>query len=216
MNEAVKKRFAYWQCALLGLALGAGGLDAFGQSDPADPGASAPEINYQSAFSNYQPYVEQEPASWTQVHEEVAGVPGAAGHAGHEATVMTATSEAPAALPGGQEGLAPIPMPEPEAASPPAGPMAAPAGAIVGAGVIRQIDKPNAKVKITHDPIAALGWPGMTMFFRLKDPAVADRIKEGEKVDFYLEKSSAGYVISGFRKSTPGHDMRDMPEGEKK
>ena len=107
-------------------------------------------------------------------------------------------------------------MPGPEASSPPAEPMAAPPGAIVGAGVIQQIDKANAKVKITHDPIAALGWPRMTMFFRLKDPALADHIKEGDKVDFYLEKSSSGYVISGFRKSMTGHDMGDAPEGEKK
>jgi len=72
----VKKRFAYLQCAFLGLALVAGSLDAFGRPDPADPGAPVPEVNYRSAFSDYQSYHEPEPVSWKQIHEEVAGVRG--------------------------------------------------------------------------------------------------------------------------------------------
>ncbi|MDP1989752.1 MAG: copper-binding protein [Syntrophales bacterium] len=216
----MKKQFAFWQCALMGMVLGAGSAAAFGQSvarpDPADPGASAPEVIYRSAFSNYQPYVEQEPASWTQINEEVTGIPGAAGHAGHTAAAMNASPEAPAVVSSGHEGHAAMAMPEPAASSPSAEPMAAPPGAIVGTGVIQQIDKANAKVKITHDPIAALGWPRMIMFFRLKYPALADGINEGDKVDFYLEKSSSGYAISGFRKSMTRHDMGDAPEGEKK
>ncbi len=200
----------------MGIVLGVGSAAAFGQPDPADPGVRVPAVNYRSDFSDYQPYKEQEPVSWKQIHEEVAGIPGVTGHAGHDAAAMTASPQAPDAVPTGNEGLAAMAMPEPEASSPPAGPTTAPAGAIVGTGVIQQIDKANAKVKITHDPIAALGWPRMTMFFRLKDSAIADRIKEGEKVDFYLEKSSSGYVISGFREALPGHDTRDMPAGEKK
>ncbi|MEO8009000.1 MAG: copper-binding protein, partial [Betaproteobacteria bacterium] len=62
----------------------------------------------------------------------------------------------------------------------------------------------------THDPIDALGWPKMTMFFRLKDSALADQVKEGDKVDFSLEKSASGYVISQIRKSAAGHDMKQV------
>jgi len=74
-------------------------------------------------------------------------------------------------------------------------------------GVVQGIDKANGKVKLTHDPIAALGWPKMTMFFRLKDDTLADQVKEGDKVEFTLEKSASGYVISRFQKSAPSHDM---------
>ena len=80
------------------------------------------------------------------------------------------------------------------------------AAVITGTAIVQGIDKANGKVKLTHDPIDALGWPKMTMFFRLKDRALADQVKEGDKVDFSLEKSASGYVISGFRKSEAGHD----------
>ena len=81
---------------------------------------------------------------------------------------------------------------------------------ITGTGVVQGIDKANGKVKLTHDPIAALGWPKMTMFFRLKDSALADQVKEGDKVEFSLEKAASGYVISGFQKGAARHDMKQM------
>ncbi|MEK6242969.1 MAG: copper-binding protein [Pseudomonadota bacterium] len=72
---------------------------------------------------------------------------------------------------------------------------------ITGTGSVQLVDKANGKVKLTHDPIAAMGWPKMTMFFRLKERSLADQVKEGDKVEFTLEKSASGYVISGFQKS---------------
>ena len=90
----------------------------------------------------------------------------------------------------------------------PAQPDSARTAVITGTAIVQGIDKANGKVKLTHDPIDALGWPKMTMFFRLKDSALADQVKEGDKVDFSLEKSASGYVISGLRKSAPGHDMK--------
>lgn len=73
------------------------------------------------------------------------------------------------------------------------------ASGVTGSGIVRGIDKANARVKLTHDPIATLGWPTMTMFFRLKDRALANPVKEGDKVEFSLEKSASGYVISSLR-----------------
>lgn len=35
----------------------------------------------------------------------------------------------------------------------------------------------------------------MTMPFRLKESALADQVKEGDKVEFYFEKSGSDYVI---------------------
>ena len=81
---------------------------------------------------------------------------------------------------------------------------------VTGTGVVLGIDKANGKVKLTHDPLAALGWPKMTMFFRLKDSTLADQVKAGDKVEFSLEKSASGYVISGFQKAGASHDMKQM------
>lgn len=77
---------------------------------------------------------------------------------------------------------------------------AASSNGIQAKGKIIQIDKANSKVKITHEPIAEIGWPKMTMFFRVKDSALLDQAKEGAEQQFTLEKSGSGYVISGFGK----------------
>ena len=71
---------------------------------------------------------------------------------------------------------------------------------ISGTGVVQGIDKNSGKIKLTHDPVAALGWPKMTMFFRLKDAALAEKVNEGDKVEFSLEKSASGFVISALQK----------------
>lgn len=72
-------------------------------------------------------------------------------------------------------------------------------GAIVASGNVLAIDKANGKVKVTHDPIPQIGWPKMTMYFRVKDPAVLNQAAEGP-AQFVLEKSGSGYVISEFKK----------------
>ncbi|MEO9061433.1 MAG: copper-binding protein [Nitrosospira sp.] len=78
--------------------------------------------------------------------------------------------------------------------------MASSKGLISGKGVLLKVDRVNATVKINHDPIPALDWPQMTMPFRLKERALADQVKEGDKVEFFLEKSGSDYVIVKWQK----------------
>jgi Cu(I)/Ag(I) efflux system protein CusF len=73
-------------------------------------------------------------------------------------------------------------------------------GLISGKGVVLKVDRANGTVKINHDPIPALDWPRMTMPFRLKESALADQVKEGDKVEFFLEKSGSDYVIVKWQK----------------
>ncbi|WON73685.1 copper-binding protein [Nitrosospira sp. Is2] len=73
-------------------------------------------------------------------------------------------------------------------------------GLIPGRGVVLTIDRANATVKMNHDPIPALNWPRMTMSFRLKESALADQVKKGDAVEFFLEKSGSDYVIVKWRK----------------
>ena len=67
---------------------------------------------------------------------------------------------------------------------------------LTGTGVVRGVDKPGARIKLTHDPIAAVSWPQMTIVFRVKTSSLVDQVKQGDKVKFVLTQSSAGYVIS--------------------
>ncbi|MGH8762147.1 MAG: copper-binding protein [Nitrosospira sp.] len=79
--------------------------------------------------------------------------------------------------------------------------IAAATSPIPAKGVVLKVDRANATIKINHDPIPALDWPRMTMPFRLKERALADLVKEGDAVEFFLEKSGSDYVIVKFGKS---------------
>ena len=68
-------------------------------------------------------------------------------------------------------------------------------------GVVQQVKPEEGKVKISHEPIAALGWPAMTMTFRVKDKAVLEGIAAGDKVRFDLEKGATGLVIMRMEKT---------------
>ena len=169
------------------------------RNDPTDSRADVPLPGYQSAFSDYQPFREQTINSWKQVNKEVADSPGMGSMSG-----MTGET-----IPDMDSKTA-VEMAKAETQTSPAQPEKARTTAISGVGVVQGIDKANGKVKLTHEPIAALGWPKMTMFFRLKDSALADQVKVGDKVEFFLEKSASGYVISDFQKGAARHDMKKM------
>ena len=77
------------------------------------------------------------------------------------------------------------------------------ANLIPAKGVVLHVDQAKATVKIDHDPIPALGWPRMTMPFRLKERTLAGTVKEGDAVEFFLEKSGSDYIIVKFRMQAP-------------
>ena len=51
-----------------------------GRSDPRDPKAKVPPVEFRSAFEGYRPYAEQDLRDWRKSNEEVGA---AGGHAGH-------------------------------------------------------------------------------------------------------------------------------------
>jgi Cu(I)/Ag(I) efflux system protein CusF len=63
-------------------------------------------------------------------------------------------------------------------------------------GEIRKIDKANKKLTIKHGEIKNLDMPGMTMVFQVKDPALLDTVKSGDKVKFRVEKEGGALVIT--------------------
>jgi membrane fusion protein, copper/silver efflux system len=54
-------------------------------------------------------------------------------------------------------------------------------------------------VTLSHEPIAALQWPAMTMPFRLAEPGLARGIKPGDRVDFTFEQQRTGPVVRSLR-----------------
>ena len=51
-------------------------------------------------------------------------------------------------------------------------------------GEVRKIDKEQSKITLKHGEIKNLDMPGMTMVFLVKDKAMLDKVKTGDKVKF--------------------------------
>jgi Cu/Ag efflux protein CusF len=77
---------------------------------------------------------------------------------------------------------------------------AATASAALADGEIRKVDKDAKKITIKHGPIANLDMPPMTMVFQVKDPALLDTVKAGDKVRFRAEKEGGAYVVTKVEK----------------
>ena len=63
-------------------------------------------------------------------------------------------------------------------------------------GEIRRVDKDAKKVTIKHGEIKSLDMPPMTMVFQVKDPAMLELVKPGDKVKFSAEKLGGAYTIT--------------------
>ena len=63
-------------------------------------------------------------------------------------------------------------------------------------GDVRKIDRENKKITLKHGEIKNLQMPGMTMVFQVKDPAMLDSVKQGDKVMFKAEKSGGALVVT--------------------
>jgi Cu/Ag efflux protein CusF len=73
---------------------------------------------------------------------------------------------------------------------------AAIASAAVTEGEVRKVDKEAKKITIKHQEIKNLEMPAMTMVFVVKDPAMLDRVKQGDKVRFTAEKVGGAITIT--------------------
>jgi Cu(I)/Ag(I) efflux system protein CusF len=63
-------------------------------------------------------------------------------------------------------------------------------------GVIQVVRESQGKVKIKHGPIDKYGMPGMTMMFKVTDAALLKGLQKGSQVDFNIDNSSGGFVIT--------------------
>lgn len=63
-------------------------------------------------------------------------------------------------------------------------------------GEVRKIDKEAKKITLKHGDIKNLDMPGMTMVFQVRDAALLDKVKAGDKVMFTAEKGEGGIVVT--------------------
>jgi len=74
---------------------------------------------------------------------------------------------------------------------------ALPAGAqSMSEGEVRKVDKDAGKLTLKHGPISNLDMPPMTMVFRVKDAAMLDAVKQGDKVKFVAENVGGQIVVT--------------------
>ena len=64
-------------------------------------------------------------------------------------------------------------------------------------GEVRKVDKDTKKITLKHGPIRNLDMPAMTMVFQIKDPAMLDKVKAGDKVKFKAEKLGGAFTVTG-------------------
>ncbi len=63
-------------------------------------------------------------------------------------------------------------------------------------GEVRKVDKDAKKITIKHGEIKNLEMPPMTMVFQVRDSALLEGVKAGEKVQFKVVKDNGALVVT--------------------
>lgn len=77
-----------------------------------------------------------------------------------------------------------------------AGDTRAATSASLAEGQIKKVDREQGKLTIKHGPLENLGMPPMTMVFRVKDPAMLDRVAPGDNVRFLAERVNGAITVT--------------------
>ena len=79
---------------------------------------------------------------------------------------------------------------------------AAAAQSAVITGEVRKIDEGAGKITLKHGPAPSLGMDeGMTMVYRVKDPALLKGVKMGDKVTFEAENADGSFTVTKLQKA---------------
>lgn len=70
----------------------------------------------------------------------------------------------------------------------------------VSEGEVRKVDKSAGKITIKHGPLQNLGMDAMTMVFRVKDQAMLDQVKTGDKIRFVAEQLNGQLTVTRLEK----------------
>lgn len=70
------------------------------------------------------------------------------------------------------------------------------ASADMAEGEVRKVDKDASKVTLKHGEIKSLEMPAMTMVFTVKDKAMLDSVKAGDKVRFKVVNDAGKFTVT--------------------
>lgn len=57
---------------------------------------------------------------------------------------------------------------------------------VQGEGTIKAIDPEQQQITLAHGPVEALGWPAMTMPFKVSERSLLEGVEVGEEIRFEL------------------------------
>ena len=63
-------------------------------------------------------------------------------------------------------------------------------------GEVVKVDKSAGKVTLKHGPIKKLDMDSMTMVFRVADPAMLDKVKAGDKIEFEADRVNGAITVT--------------------
>jgi len=66
-------------------------------------------------------------------------------------------------------------------------------------GTVTKVDSAGGRITINHGPVASMSWPSMTMAFDVKDKKLAEKVKQGDKVEFEFTSSGRKNVITSIK-----------------
>ena len=69
-------------------------------------------------------------------------------------------------------------------------------------GEIKKVDKEAGKITVKHGRLANLDMAPMTMVFKVKDPAMLEQVKAGDKVKFTAEKMNGALTLTALQGGT--------------
>ncbi len=79
---------------------------------------------------------------------------------------------------------------------------------VFASGRVQAIDLDQKQIRVAHGPIDALGWPSMTMDFKVLPGVDLNSIKNGQDVRFTLKQQQAGeYVVESLGVSSNGSGL---------
>jgi Cu(I)/Ag(I) efflux system periplasmic protein CusF len=66
----------------------------------------------------------------------------------------------------------------------------------MSSGEVRKVDKSASKITIKHGELKNLDMPPMTMVFQVRDPALLEKAKKGDKVRFVAEEKDGALIVT--------------------
>ena len=68
-------------------------------------------------------------------------------------------------------------------------------------GEVVKIDQSAGKITLKHGPIKKLDMDSMTMVFRVADPAMLEKVKAGDKVEFEADRVNGAITVTKIGKA---------------